>query len=150
MILIDSNVVVAAVHPAHLHHLASFALFQIEPPLALGLASHSVAEAYVTLTRRGGPAPIAYTSAVARGQIASVVAQTRIIGLSPTQTVEAVQDFSQFGIGARLYDFLIGRAGLVAGADSFVTLNLRHMRSLFPEVTVRSPEDYLRSLSDGD
>ena len=54
-----------------------------------------------------------------------------------------VQRFAAIGLGARLYDYLIGRTGLLHGAQAIVTFNTRHMRALFPHVSVHTPGEWL-------
>lgn len=144
MLLIDTNIVVAAVDRGHESH--AVALAALDRAIASGalLAAHSVAEAYSTLTKRAGPNPIGMTGPEARVALSAIRARLTVVGMTAEQTLAAVEDYSETGIGPRLYDYLIGKAGIVNGAAVLLTLNLRHMQSLFPELTVLSPEAFLR------
>jgi predicted nucleic acid-binding protein len=144
LVLIDTNVIVAAVAEAHEHHLPSLALFSATPPLKLAVAAHSYAEAYTTLTRRGDHAPFRWPPAEAWAALESVAAVTRLIGLTPAQSFDAVRDFAAAGhIGARIYDHLIARAAQTAGAEVLVTWNVGHFRGLVEGFDVQTPMEML-------
>jgi predicted nucleic acid-binding protein len=144
LLLIDTNVIVAAVAEAHEHHGPSLALFSAGLPLAV--AAHSHAEAFTTLTRRGDHAPFRWTAAEAWGALESVAAVTRLMGLSPAQTLAAVRDFANAGhVGARIYDHLIARAAEAAGATRLVSWNVGHMRGLVAGLDVCTPATLLAS-----
>ena len=139
MILVDTNVVVAALVRQHVHHEASAAyLASIDRPQTL-FAAHSLAEAYSSLTRHGGHAPFRMTGDDAWQALSSIEAHVTVISLTPAQHVDAVRRFSDIGIGPRLYDYLIGRAGEIHGAETIVTWNAGHFRALFPHLAVRTP-----------
>lgn len=140
LVLIDTNVIVAALAEAHEHHAASHALFDRDPPLELAVASHCFAEAFTTLTRRGDHAPFRWSPGETWAALESVAAAARLVGLSPAQTFEAVRDFALAGhSGARVYDHLIARAAQAAGAAVLVTWNVSHFRGLVDGLDVRSP-----------
>lgn len=144
LILIDTNVIVAAVAEAHEHHTPSLALFSAEPPLRLAVAAHCYAEAFTTLTRRGDHAPFRWPAAEAWAVLESVAAATRLVGLSPAQSFDAVRDFAGAGnIGARIYDHLIARAAQVAGAEVLVTWNVGHFRGLLEGVDILTPAEMI-------
>lgn len=145
MILLDTNVIVASLYECHADHRDSLALLveRHGRGVPMLVAAHSIAEVFVTLTRRSGPSPVAWPAQRAADVLAGLRRSTTIVGLTPAQTAEAVDAFAAFGIGPRLYDFLIGRAGLAAGATTLATWNLRHFRSLFPHSDVRSPAELL-------
>ena len=70
----------------------------------------------------------------------AVRARTVLVGLSPEQTYYAVRDYaSGGGVGARVYDKLIGQAARLHGIPAIVSWNVRHLRPLFPDLDVRSP-----------
>lgn len=143
LFLVDTNVIVAALAAAHDHHAPSLALFSA-PGLRLAVAAHCYAEAFATLTRRGGHAPFRWPAAEAWAALESVAAMTSLVGLSPAQSFAAVRDFAAAGhIGARLYDHLIARAALTASADMLVTWNVGHFRSLAPGLPIHTPVDAL-------
>ena len=136
--LIDSNVVIAAVVEAHEHHAPSSALFAAHANLAV--AAHSYAEAYCTLTRKGERAPFAFSAGDAWAALESVRAVTGLVGLTPAQAFDAVRDYARAGgVGARLYDKLIGEVAAINGIARIVTWNAKHMQGLFPALEVVTP-----------
>lgn len=143
MILIDSNVIVASIVDHHASHTiaASFINAPQLPPLIV--AAHSYAEAYVTMTRRGGPQPYALDQDRATAGLAAIRAVSALVAMTAEETFDAIGRFAQIGIGARLYDYLIGRTGLLHGAQAIVTFNTGHMRALFPQVAVHTPGEWL-------
>ncbi len=144
LILIDTNVIVAAVAEAHEHHPPSLALFAADPSLQLAVAAHCYAEAYTTLTRRGDHAPFRWPPGEAWAALESVAAVTRLVGLTPAQSFDAVRDFAAAGnIGARIYDHLIARAARAAGAGVLVTWNVGHFRGLLDGVDILTPAEMI-------
>lgn len=140
--LVDSNVIIAALVEAHEHHAPSLALFAEGMP-RLAVSAHSHAETYATLTRRGDHARFRFTAEEAWSALESVAAVTDLIGLTPAQGFAAIGAFArQGGIGARLYDRLIGEAALAHGLPAIVTWNTGHMRGLFPALTVVTPHEF--------
>jgi len=109
------------------------------------VASHSYAEAYATLTRFGERAPFRFTAAEAWAALESIAAVTDLIGLTPAQTFAAIRAYSQEnGVGARLYDRLIGEAATAHELPAIVTWNVGHMKSLFPSLDIVTPLDFAR------
>jgi predicted nucleic acid-binding protein len=142
--LVDSNVVVAALVEAHVHHPASLALFANHVPGTCAITAHSYAEAYATLTRRGDHAPFRLSANEAWAALESLAAITSLIGLTPAQTFDTVRDYAQGkGIGARLYDRLIGEAAVMNGLPTLITWNTGHMGGLFPQLTVVTPDAFV-------
>lgn len=140
LVLVDTNVIVAALAEAHEHHAPSLAIFAAGSPVAIAVAAHSYAEAFTTLTRRGEHAPFRWPPGEAWAALESVAAATRLVGLTPAQSFAAVRDFAGAGqIGARVYDHLIARAAQAADAQSLVTWNVAHFRSLIDGLDVRTP-----------
>ena len=144
--LIDSNVIIAALAGDHEHHASSADLFDAGRGHVLGVAAHSYAEVYSTLTRRGTHAPFRFTAEEAWAALESVRTVTRLIGLTPAQTFDTVRSYAaDGGIGARLYDRMIGETAVVHGIPTIVTWNIGHMRGLFPTLDVRTPRDFPRA-----
>jgi predicted nucleic acid-binding protein len=142
--LIDTNVIIAALDEVHLHHADSATLIQEGNGQRLCVAAHSYAEAFSTLTKRSERAPFGWSAAEALKGLESIAAITELVGLTPPQTLEAVRLYGRSeGTGARLFDFLIGRAAVLAGTDTIVTWNARHFRSLFADRRVETPTEYL-------
>jgi predicted nucleic acid-binding protein len=141
LVVVDSNVIVAALVTVHEHHAASLALLNTEPPLDLAVSAHSYAETFNTLTRRNQYSPFQWTSAEAWAALESIAGNTLLIGLTPAQNFAAVRDFATAGhIGPRIYDWLIARAAATAGAKVLVTWNIGHFRGLIDGIDVQTPE----------
>ncbi len=141
--LLDSNVVIAMLAEAHEHHEASIALMDKVPLARLAVASHSYAEAFVTLTRRGDAAPFRFPAHHAMAALESLRAATALVGLTAAQGFDATRRFAyNGGIGARLHDALIGEVALMAGIRTIITWNTRHMAGLFPALSVVTPRRF--------
>jgi predicted nucleic acid-binding protein len=135
--LLDSTVVIACLAEAHEHHAPSLTLLAEGNP-------RRYAEAYATLTRTGPPAPFRFTAAEAWAALQSLRAVTALVGLTPAQGFDVVRAYAATdGIGARLYDVLIGQVAVVHGIPLLITWNTRHMAGLFPALTVASPAELL-------
>jgi predicted nucleic acid-binding protein len=149
--LLDSNVLIAVLAEAHEHHEASIGIFIDGTGFRFAVAAHSYAEAYCTLTRRGGPAPFGFLPQQAWDALESVRAVTDLVGLSAGQMIDVVRRYARDGgIGARLYDRLIGEAALIHGLPRIVTWNVGHMRGLFPGLVVVTPGELVtRSVGEG-
>lgn len=139
--LLDTNVVIAMLVEAHEHHAPSLALLGNED-IRYAVAAHSYAEAYATLTRLGPHAPFQFTAAEAWSALESVRAVTALVGLTAPQSLAAVRAYAQEGgVGARLYDRLIGESAVAHDIPAIVTWNVRHMRGLFPGLSVEKPDE---------
>ncbi len=142
--LIDSNVLIAMLAEAHEHHGPSLGLLIDSRASQFAVAAHSYAEAYNTLTRRGERAPFQFTPEEAWAALESVRAATSLIGLTAPQTFDAIRSYAHGGgIGARLYDRLIGETAVTHAIPQIVTWNVGHMRSLFPKLTITTPKDFI-------
>lgn len=145
--LLDSNVVIAMLVEAHEHHAPSLALLAEGSGRHFAVAAHSLAECYSTLTRRGDHAPFRFPAEEAWAALESVRAVTSLIGLTAPQTFDAIRSYALAGgIGARLYDRLIGESAAVHDIPAIVTWNSGHMRGLFPALLVATPEEYLQDM----
>jgi predicted nucleic acid-binding protein len=141
--LLDSNVVIAMLAEAHEHHEASIALMDQVPLARLAVAAHSYAEVFVTLTRRGDAAPFRYAASHAIAALESLRAATALVGLTPAQGFDTTRRFAHAGgIGARLYDALIGEVARIGGIGTIITWNTRHMGGLFPDLAVVTPRRF--------
>ncbi len=128
---------------AHEHHAPSLNLLVNDRGAQFAVAAHSYAEAYSTLTRRGERTPFQFTPEEAWAALESVRAVTALVGLTAPQTFEAIRGYARSGgIGARLYDRLIGEAAVAHGIPGIVTWNVGHMRSLFPNLGVSTPAEF--------
>ena len=147
-VLLDSNVIVAAVIATHEHHPPSAAVFGSRRTTDIIVAAHSYAEAFTTLTRRGTCAPFQRSADEAWVALERLATLTTLVGVSPAQRFDATRRYaSSGGISARLYDFLIGSSALAARAESIVIWNLGDYRPLFPDCIVETPTDFLTRIS---
>lgn len=134
---------VAILAEAHEHHAASLALLAGPAPARFAVSAHSYTEAYSTLTRGGERAPFGFTAREAWAALASLRAVTGLVGLTAAQTFEATGLYAASGgTGPRLYDALIGRAAVAHAIPGIVTWNVGHMRGLFPDLDVLTPEAF--------
>ena len=138
MILVDTNVWVAALVKEHVHYARSIAFLENQSPERLLTAAHSLAECYSTLTRTNGQ--YALDRAIAGNLIAGIAARAPVVAMSALQTIDAVRRFSALGTGPRLYDYLIGAVGELYGATTVVTWNVRDFAPLFPAMRVVTPD----------
>jgi predicted nucleic acid-binding protein len=144
--LLDSNVLVAMLAEAHEHHQASLALVLDDPRPRFAVCAHSYAETYSTLTRLGEHAPFRFTAEEALASLESVRAITDLVGLTPAQTFDAIRGYARGGgVGARLYDRLIGEAAVAHDIATIVTWNIAHMRGLFPSLLVQTPAAFFET-----
>lgn len=144
--LLDSNVLIAAVAEAHEHHRPSLALLTSRSLDDFAIAAHSYAEAHGVLTRDGPRGPFRLTPAEAWAALESLRAVTSLVGLTAARTFDAVRAYAAAGgVGARLNDKLIGEAAVANRIPTIVTWNIGHMRGLFPELEVVTPEGFGRS-----
>jgi len=146
--LLDSNVLIAMLVEAHEHHEPSLELLAEGGNRQFVVAAHSYAEAYATLTRRGEHAVFRFSPEEAWAALESVRAVTSLVGLTAPQTFDAIRSYSRTGgVGARLYDRLIGEAAVVHGIPAIATWNVGHMQTLFPTLRVVTPEAFAPSKS---
>lgn len=110
------------------------------------VAAHSYAEAFVTLTRRTANATFLRNPEDAWLALESVARVTRLVGLTPAQSFAAIRSYAgSGGIGARLYDRLVGQVAVEHGIPRIITWNVRHMQSLFPRLEIIDPAAFLNA-----
>ncbi len=142
--LLDSNVLIAVAAEEHQFHKASIELLTRDGLGVLAVASHSYAEVYATLTRLGDHAQFKRDPSEAWLAIESIRSRTELVGLTPAQTYDAIRSYAASGgSGPRLYDRLIGETAVIFSIPVLITWNLRHMRSLFPQLRVQTPPEFL-------
>jgi predicted nucleic acid-binding protein len=137
-------VLIAMLAESHEHHVPSRELVGNASDIRIAIAAHSYAEAYATLTRRGERAPFQFSAEEAWAALESVRAVTVLLGLTAAQTFEAIRGYAKgSGIGARLYDRLIGEVAIANGVSAIVTWNIGHMQGLFPAIRVCTPKEFV-------
>ena len=142
--LLDSNVIIASISSEHPHHRASRALFELSPPRNFAIAAHSFSEAYVTLTRQGGAGIFGLRADEAWAALDMLRTRANLVGLTASQSLDTVRTYAAGGgIGARLYDALIGQTAVMHAIPTIITWNTRHMKGLFPGLDVATPVDFV-------
>jgi predicted nucleic acid-binding protein len=137
--LLDSSVLVAALAKTHPNSaVISCALADIGAAVVF---DHSFLEAYRVLTgqnvERGGFNKPPGETVLGLQRLTRAY---RVIGLSPRERIDALSHFAgQNVISARIYDALIGYAGILHGAQRIMTLNGKNFRSLFPALEIIEP-----------
>ena len=138
MILLDSNVLIAALVAGHEHHEVSRLICDAARPMKTMVAAHSLAEVYSNLTR--GNRPYRLPGASAWSAIATMSEDMTVVGLTVAQQSDAIRRFSALGSGPRVYDFLIGATAEANRADTIATWNTRDFDGLFPALRIVTPE----------
>ena len=139
-LFLDSSVLVPVFLAEHPHHAPSLRLYtQCDPGIAC-CASHSLAEVYSTLTRL--PLPHRATPGQAIEFLESIHSRFRLVSLDGDNYLTSIREAAANRIsGGAIYDALIARCAVQAGADRIFTWNTRHYLSLGAEVSerVKSP-----------
>ena len=140
MILLNSNVLIAALIETHPHHDEPNAVAEAATLQSTLVAAHGLAETYSTITRLNLPYRV--SGAVAAGIIERRAERMTITALTAPQTINALRRFGALGTGPRLYDFLIGVTGETYGVDTIMTWIIRDFDGLFPSLRVTTPADF--------
>jgi predicted nucleic acid-binding protein len=140
--LLDSNVLVASLlgnHPAY-----ASAVDLIDGGHAVLIAAHALSELYNTLTK---PKFYGWEPVRAALSVTEFERRCTVVTLSATEHVRALCDFAACGgVGATVYDYLIGAVARRAGATAVVTLNVKHFTPYFPDLKILTPAQYLEAL----
>jgi predicted nucleic acid-binding protein len=122
---LDTSVLVAAFHVEHPHHQPSFDLFIRckKDDACCGL--HSLAEVYGTLTgmrvasrRASGDQALLF--------ISNIRERFMLVGLDEQEYFQTLEDSAAAGMaGGAIYDALLGRCALKAGAETVYTWNTK-------------------------
>ncbi len=131
-IFCDTNVLVAAFLRSHPHHNAARPVLEsVKAGRDHGfVATHTLAEAYVVLTRLPGANQVAPTVA---WQLISenVVKIFSIVTLTSREYAQTLEKAAADGVeGGRTYDALLLAAAAKSGADRIYTTNVRHFLGL--------------------
>lgn len=139
-VLLDTSVLVSSVIKQHVHHERSFAaLDRVQTGKDEGIISaHSLAEMYAVLTKL--PAPYRHSPEQALLSIEeNILKHFKTVSLSASDYATLLRDAAGMGIqGGTIYDALLLKSGVKAGADRICTLNLKHFQALAPaDMTVK-------------
>ncbi len=136
--LFDTNVLVAATMPNHLHHDASNRRLAQLVDGRGACSAHTLAEAYTTLTRpnRYGIPP----SDAAR--IIETISKTfKIVSLTPADYVRTIEAAALLGLpGPIIYDALLMACARKINAKTIYTHNIKHFRLVAPDLAARIVE----------
>lgn len=139
--LLDTNVLVAAVVPHHPHHESSGEL--VLAARAASIAMHTLLEFANTMTHQRR---YAWSSEAVNYQLAQFEARFDVLTIRPQQVMNVLTTFISAGHrGPLIYDFFIGQHAALHSIGTIVTWNEHHMRPLFPELRVVTPVDFLKA-----
>lgn len=126
----DSSVLVPVFLGDHIHHDASLALFLDSDKRKACCAAHSLAEVYSTVTKKYG-----VDGVYAILLLKQIRERLSVIVLDDREYYQAIEDAAAAGIsGGGVYDALIARCAVKAGASALYTWNLAHFVRLGPQV----------------
>jgi predicted nucleic acid-binding protein len=139
MILLDSSILVAAIADDHKNHEAVTRALEIDDETLV--YDHSLLESYRVLTfpnlEQGG---FARTGDDTVQSLLNISQHSRLLSLTADDRLKGLAVFAARNvISARIYDAMIGYAGLIHGARRIMTLNGKNFRSLFPELEIIEP-----------
>ncbi len=135
----DTNVLVAAFQPDHIHHNLSFAAFtQVRNKNITGyMSGHGLVEFYSVLTRTPFPVPVP-PSAVLPLVEQSILPYFNIIEVTTQSHLAALTRCATSGWrGGRIHDAVHIQAAIQAGCDAIYTYNLAEFQNLAPEWSAR-------------
>jgi predicted nucleic acid-binding protein len=138
-VYLDTNVLVAAVLPDHLHHAAAKAtLRKIRGGKMTGcLAAHGLAELYAVLTRLPLTPPV-YPAEALRILERDVLPWLDLTTLTGEEYLKTLRSCAAAGwAGGRIYDALHVAAARKASCRRIYTFNVGHFRELAPDLKDR-------------
>jgi predicted nucleic acid-binding protein len=137
----DASVLLPAFLEDHEHHEPSLRAF-LKADKKLGCcAAHTLAELYATFTRLPGKHRLSGDQALLF--LENVRERLTIITLSAEEYFLAMKESAAAGIvGGTVYDALLARCALRAGAEVLYTWNTKHFQQFAPQVAkkVKIPE----------
>jgi len=135
----DSNILIAASISGHIHHAASNARLALLQRSGGACASHTLAEAYNTLTAHPKGYGVPPADAALILQQAS---QTyTLVSLTPKETLRAIEDAALQGLpGGIVYDALLIACARKIDASVIYTNNVKHFCRIAPNLASRIRE----------
>ena len=132
----DTSVLLPAFLEEHEHHEASLRAFLRADKKVGCCAAHSLAELYATFTRLPGRHRLSGDQVLLF--LENVRERLTIITLSHEDYFRVVNESAAAGIvGGTIYDALLARCALKAGAEVLFTWNTKHFQQFSPEITKR-------------
>lgn len=130
---LDTSVLVPAFYGDHQHHAKSLDLLTGLAKEDGGCGAHSLVEVYSTLTRMPGKYRV--TGEQAMLFIGDIRQRLTVVALAAEEIAEMLEESAALGVvGGAIYDALLARCALKAGARSLYTWNLRHYEQCGPAV----------------
>lgn len=121
----DTSALVPVFYGDHIHHGASLARFIQFDKTTGCCAAHSLVEVYSTLTRMPGRHRISADQAMLF--LGSLRDRLSVVVLSGDEYADALQTAAGFGVvGGGIYDAVLARCAIKAGAEAIYSWNTRH------------------------
>lgn len=139
---LDTSVLVAAFYAHDHRHRSSLDLLVRNGKSNACCGVHNLAETYATLTGMPGRHRVSADRALLF--LEDVRAHLTLIVLQEAEYVHVLRSAAETGlVGGAIYDALLGRCALKAGAEAIYTWNEKDFRRLGSEIAerVRSPMD---------
>ena len=139
--LLDTSVLVASFYGDHELHQPSLDLFLRFDKRDVCCGAHSLAEVYSSLT--GMPGKWRVGGDVALLFLEDVRSRLTLITLDEQEYFEVVTEAARHHLaGGSIFDALLGRCAIKAGAETVYTWNTKHFLRLPPPIPglVRQPE----------
>ncbi len=144
LVLLDTNVLVAAFVATHPHHSAAIHWFQLaeKKKISIMVAAHSIAECYAVLTRL--PLSPKISPAVAYRILRDNAKKMgKLVTLDPQEFMDIAEDLSLLGLsGGIIYDAIILKTAQQHHAEKLVTFNRKHFLQLCTD------GDYIQSAEE--
>jgi predicted nucleic acid-binding protein len=129
----DTNLVVAASLPSHVHHEACHARLALIRESGCACAAHSMAEAFSVLTRM--PVPYRFPVAEAMRIVEYTMEYSTLVALTEIETVATLRSLAASGFGGGLiFDALLIACARKIGAKAIYTTNFKHFRRIAPDL----------------
>jgi predicted nucleic acid-binding protein len=136
----DTSILIAAFFSGHVHHEPSILLFASASKTQSACALHSLAEVYAGMTALPVRPPIPSEQAFLFVQ--EIRARLTLVSLKEQEYFETIQRAAELGFTTgRIYDALLLRSAAKCEAEAIYTWNLKHFRSIAPELSpiIRTP-----------
>ncbi|HYF51984.1 MAG TPA: PIN domain-containing protein [Planctomycetota bacterium] len=134
-ILTDTNILVAFLNEAHVHHSRTYAYIKNVRSARQKwfVSAHSIAETYAVLTRLT-PEPVWATEKVAATITHLLSNECSVVTLSASDYANVLKHASELDVrGGTVFDALIARAAEKADVDRLVTFNVNHFKRVWPK-----------------
>ncbi|MFI4956025.1 MAG: type II toxin-antitoxin system VapC family toxin [Gammaproteobacteria bacterium] len=151
LVLLDTNVLVAAFVASHPHHSAAMRWFQLaeKKKISIMVAAHSIAECYAVLTR------LPLTPKISPADAYRILRDNskkmgKLVSLDPHEYMDIAEDLSLLGLsGGIVYDAIILKTAQKHHAKKLITFNKKHFLQLSPDTDfIQSAAELMASFSE--